>query len=289
MHKLLKETGSFYLHCDPTMSHYLKIVCDLVFGRNCFRNEVVWYYRRWTNVSKKFKQMHDIILFYSKSNDIIFNKVEVEPTKSQQAVIERGYNVNKVKSKSGKALQLLIYDKEKVDELVKAGKIDLKKYDNIVYRDTKLTEASDVWEIQYIHSQAKERLGYPTQKPEALLERIIGASSNEGDLVADFFCGCGTSVSVANRLNRNWLGVDISHLAIKLILKRLTDGLEDAAKKEFLNSIEINGFPKDIASAKELAVKDKKGRIDFQEWVVEFLLGGILNPKKTADGGWEGY
>ncbi|NLO20247.1 MAG: site-specific DNA-methyltransferase, partial [Ignavibacteria bacterium] len=198
MHKLLKETGSFYLHCDPTMSHYLKIVCDLVFGRNCFRNEVVWYYRRWTNVSKKFKQMHDIILFYSKSNDIIFNKVEVEPTKSQQAVIERGYNVNKVKSKSGKALQLLIYDKEKVDELVKAGKIDLKKYDNIVYRDTKLTEASDVWEIQYIHSQAKERLGYPTQKPEALLERIIGASSNEGDLVADFFCGCGTSVSVAN-------------------------------------------------------------------------------------------
>jgi DNA modification methylase len=114
-----------------------------------------------------------------------------------------------------------------------------------------------VWTDVYI-AKGIERLGYPTQKPEALLERIIKASSKEGDVVADFFCGCGTSVSVANQLNRNWIGADISHLANKLIIKRLTDSLEENAKREFLNTIEINGFPKDIASAKELATKDKK-------------------------------
>ena len=128
------------------------------------------------------------------------------------------------------------------------------------------------------------------------MERIIKASSNEGDIVADFFCGCGTTIAAANKLGRNWIGADISHLAIKLILNRLTDPIAEAGKKAFLKNIEIDGFPKDIDSAKQLAKSDvlldkksKHGAFDFQHWVVEFLLGGIRNPKDVADGGWDGY
>jgi hypothetical protein len=137
-----------------------------------------------------------------------------------------------------------------------------------------------------------ERLGYPTQKPEALLERVIKASSNEGDVVADFFCGCGTTIAVAERLNRKWLGVDISHLAIKLIVNRLTkpyDDDEEKKRKWISENISITGFPKDVASAKELACNTKDGRFGFQDWIVEIMLHGVHNPKKTADGGWDGY
>ena len=146
----------------------------------------------------------------------------------------------------------------------------------------------DVWDLPIINASAKERLGYPTQKPEALLERIIKASSNEGDIIADFFCGCGTTIAAAERLNRNWIGVDISHLAIKLIVDRLTkSAFQDRAKK-LKEEIEISGFPRDIASAYELA-NSKDGRFGFQEWIVEVMLGGVLNPKRTADGGWDGH
>ncbi|NLO19462.1 MAG: site-specific DNA-methyltransferase, partial [Ignavibacteria bacterium] len=317
MHKLLKETGSFYLHCDPTMSHYLKIVCDLVFHKDNFRNEIVW--KRVTSAkrqSETFTKANDIIFFYTKSSKFYFNKLFEEYsegyvkkfykhidesgrrytlsdfTQSGQGPSRYfGEEIGTLKPPKGKHW---IWSQERIDEALKKNQIYFTK--NKLPRIKRYLDEkegmpiSNIWDNIYnLQGSSKESLGYPTQKPEALLERIISASSNEGELVADFFCGCGTSVSVANRLNRNWLGVDISHLAIKLILKRLTDGLEETAKKEFLSSIEINGFPKDIASAKELAVKDKKGRIDFQEWVVEFLLGGILNPKKTADGGWDGY
>ncbi|MGA2298189.1 MAG: DNA methyltransferase, partial [FCB group bacterium] len=132
-------------------------------------------------------------------------------------------------------------------------------------------------------------LGYDTQKPLALLERIIKASSNEGDLVADFFCGCGTTIAASEKLNRKWLGVDISHLAIKLILKRLTDPYPEEKRVEILKSIDISGFPKDLDSARELATKTDKHRIKFQDWVVEILLGGVSNPKKTGDSGVDGH
>ena len=144
----------------------------------------------------------------------------------------------------------------------------------------------NIWDdIQPISSQAKESLGYPTQKPETLLERIIAASTNEGDIVADFFCGCGTSIAAAQKLNRKWLGADISHLAIKLILKRLTDRYGVAVK----DTIKLHGFPKDVDSAKMLARETDNGRFGFQEWVIEVLLHGVVNPKKTADGGYDGY
>ena len=131
---------------------------------------------------------------------------------------------------------------------------------------------------------SKERLGYPTQKPEALLERIILASSDEGDVVADFFCGCGTAISVAQKLKRNWIGVDISHLAVKLITKRLMDAYGLNIRQEF----EISGFPTDIAGAKSLTIDTRKGRFKFEEWIIEVMLHGVLNEKKNQTG-FDGY
>lgn len=274
LHRVLKKTGSIYLHCDPTASHYLKLVMDAIFDKRNFRNEIIWHYRRWTNTSSRFKAMHDVILFYTKSNEYIFNLIEIEPTESQRTVIEKGYNVNSVKSGGKKILQLLVYDKEKVDELVESKVLDLSKYGNIVYRDTTKTEANDVWDIQYLHSQAKERLGYPTQKPEALLERIINASSKEGDWVLDPFCGCGTTVSVAERLDRNWIGIDITTLAINLIKNRLKNQFVDKNIK-----IWIDGLPKDLSGAKALFKKDP---FEFEYWCLD-LVSAMPAQSKTKE------
>lgn len=272
--RVLKKTGSIYLHCDPTASHYLKIVMDAIFGKQNFRNEIIWHYRRWTNISSKFKAMHDIIFFYTKSNKYQFNLVEIEPTESQKAVIEKGYNVNSVIKEGKKNLQLLVYNREKVEKFVESGILDLSKYGNIVYRDTSKTEANDVWDIQYLHSQAKERLGYPTQKPEALLERIILASSNGNDLILDPFCGCGTTIAVAERLNRNWVGIDITMLAINLIRHRLRQQFPDK-----IASIYIDGRPKDVMGAKTLF---KKNPFEFEYWVLD-LVSAVPSQSKTKE------
>jgi adenine-specific DNA-methyltransferase len=222
MHQLLKENGSLYVHLGVGVAHAVKQVLDEVFGPDGFSNEVIWHYRRWTNVSGTYQQMHDVILYYVKGPTPTFNKIQIQPTESQQAVIDRGYNVNKVDGKEGKVLQLLVYDRDKVDALVAAGKLDTSKYGRIVYRDTTLTAANDVWtDIQYLHSQAVERTGYATQKPEALLSRIIEISSNPGDLVADFFCGSGTTPVVAEKSDRRWLSCDLSRFAIHTTRKRL--------------------------------------------------------------------
>ncbi|GAB4140124.1 MAG: hypothetical protein Fur0024_1060 [Patescibacteria group bacterium] len=260
MHKLLKNTGSFYLHCDPTMSHYLKIVCDMIFGENNFRNEIVWHYRRWTGKSRNFQKLHDVILFYSKTKNYTFNEIFTEYTKGSVG-----------RKKSG------VLHRFKGDEvyLVSDGEVDERG-----------VRENDVWHIPFIAPSAKERLGYPTQKPEALLERIIKASTNEGDLVADFFCGCGTAVAVAEKLNRNWLGVDISHLAVRLIKDRLINSYKNDLKKleKLKEEIVIDGFPKDLDSAKELAKNVGGGRLKFEEWIVDVCLGGTLNERKNETG-----
>jgi site-specific DNA-methyltransferase (adenine-specific) len=150
----------------------------------------------------------------------------------------------------------------------------------------------DWWPIDALNSNDPERLDqFPTQKPEALLERIIKTSSRKGDLVADFFCGCGTAVAVAQRLNRNWIGVDISHLAVRKIQKRIMDLYQDNPEqlRKAKEGIEIDGFPRDIASAHELATGARKGRIKFQDWVIEVMMDGVSNPKKVGDGGYDGY
>ena len=263
MHKKLKDTGSFYLHCDPTMSHYLKLVCDLIFREKNFRNEIVWAYRGGGSPKKDFGRRHDIILRYSKTENYNFYPDEIRVPYTAEGI-----------SRTDDAMW---------------GK---HKGTNKIYKPHPLGKIpEDWWKINVLNANDPERRGYPTQKPESLLERIIKASSKEGDVVADFFCGCGTAVAVAERLNRKWIGVDISHLAVRLILNRVLKPHEDdhEKSKSIRDNIQINGFPKDIASAKELARHTKKGRLKFQDWVVEFLLNGISNPKKTADGGSDGY
>jgi len=277
IHKVLKNTGSFYLHCDPTMSHYLKLVCDLVFGINNFRNEITWKRTTTHNDAKQgakfFGRVNDTIFFYSKSDDYRFNTI-YEPYSKDY--IESTYNKTSEDGRRFKTTDLSAakpggntsyewkgvkppkgrfwaYSIEKMKQFEKEGKIYYsssgKPYLKQYLDEMPGVSKDSLWDDIVGFNSNSERLGYPTQKPLALLERIIKASSNEGDLVADFFCGCGTTIAAAQKLNRRWIGVDISHLAIKLILKRLTDPYPEEKRKEILKDIEINGFPKDIASA----------------------------------------
>ncbi|MGA1978437.1 MAG: DNA methyltransferase [Bacteroidales bacterium] len=293
INKVLKDTGSFYLHCDSTMSHYLKLVCDLVFNERNFRNEIIWERTFNTGSSKsianKFPQNTDSILFYAMSEHSTFNRItrplNEGALKRYDKEDEKGrYMWVPLKTVSAERLQKL-RDSHQIREEEGLRYPRYKKYLNEEAGAMVSNLWSDIGQIS-THPDSIERLGYPTQKPEALLERIISASSNEGDLVGDFFCGCGTTISAAQKLKRKWLGVDISHLAIGLIeRKRLIEPYLKSAEKPVY---EIHGFPKDIASAKQLA-EHKGGRFEFQHWIIEAKLGGIRNPKDTADGGWDGY
>jgi site-specific DNA-methyltransferase (adenine-specific) len=274
MHKVLINTGSFYLHCDPNMSHYLKLICDLIFDGDNFRNEIVWHYAgRRMKAPNKFNSKHDIILFYAKSSHSKIINYPTEPYTREEYLTMKKQELHKDEdgrewiwghAGKGKSHDYRIY----IDEVVDKGRA-----------------VDSVWDIPMINTSAKERLGYPTQKPEALLKRIIEASSDKGDLIADFFCGCGTTISVAQELKRKWLGADISHLAVGLIERRLIASYGKSIK----NTYEIDGLPKDISSAKQLATGTAHGRLKFQDWIIETMIGGIHNPKRTADGGWDGH
>ena len=196
--RILKDTGSLYLHCDPTMSHYLKLLLDCIFGEKNFQNEIIWSYRTGGSTDSKFSKKHDIILFYSKTDDYHFNIIK-----------EKAYT----KSKSRKA-GTVNYG---------AGTAEFYEDDDGVYN---MVNMRDVWDVPYINSQAKERTGYPTQKPIALLERIISASSNVGDIVLDPFCGCATTCVVAEKLQRQWVGIDVSQKAYDLVRIRLANEVE---------------------------------------------------------------
>ncbi|MDE0020836.1 MAG: DNA methyltransferase [Candidatus Poribacteria bacterium] len=236
MSRLLKPTGSIYLHCDPYASHYLKIVMDAVFGERHFQNELVWYYSGGGASKKRFARKHDTIFFYTKSNRWTFNVDEVRVpykwTKGQRRAdgSERDYEKGKL--------------------------------------------PDDVIALNSIMPWASEHTGYPTQKPLKLLERIVKASSNEGDLVLDPFCGCGTAVDAARRLKRRWAGIDISSFAIDLVRKRLKD-----------ESIPIKGIPADLESARKLA---REKPFEFESWAVTRLPGFAPNTKQVADGGVDG-
>ena len=196
IHRVLKPTGSVYLHCDPTMSHYLKLVMDAVFGRAEFRNEIIWSYRRWPSGSLDFQRMHDVILRYSKSPDRTFN-IAFEPPSASYLKRFKG--------------RTQILDPEQPTRKL------------VVDKPTKGMPQRDVWDLSILAGSSKERVGYPTQKPLALLERIIKASSNEGDVVLDPFCGCATTLVAADRLDRQWAGIDLSPLAGELVMKRIRD------------------------------------------------------------------
>jgi site-specific DNA-methyltransferase (adenine-specific) len=317
INKVLKPTGSFYLHCDDTMSHYLKVVCDLIFGETSFKNEIVWKKKtgrgETNHKSNRFGDSIDVILFYGKSKESTFNAqynneaagYENYLNESFKYVDENGrkFMSDNLSSPSPRPNLKYVYKGynppdngwaisiEKMEQWDKEGRLIFPKTkDGRIRRKRYLDEVKgkpvqNLWDdIDPIGAQAAERLGYPTQKPQALLERIIQASSNEGDVVADFFCGCGTTVAAAQKLNRQWIGVDISHLAIGLIRKRLIDTYGEPIAKTFT----IDGLPKDIATARMLAVQPQ-GRMRFQDWVIETLLGGVTNEKKTGDGGYDGY
>ncbi|MYF56071.1 hypothetical protein F4225_10065 [Candidatus Poribacteria bacterium] len=217
MHRILKTDGSIYLHCDPTMSHYLKLLMDAIFGRKNFRNEIVWHYEKWTNTARYFQRNHDIIMMYSATDNYIFNKQYGELTERQKQLISAGYNAG---SSSGKKI-VRIYDRE--NPKVKSRLRTWEQEGRTIY-DVPMPEGkaiSDVWNISVLNSQAREYTGYPTQKPSALLERIIEASSNKDGIVFDPFCGCATTCVAAERLQRNWVGIDISPKAVELVVDRI--------------------------------------------------------------------
>ena len=207
--RVLKDTGSLYLHCDPSMSHYLKLLLDCVFDEKNFRNEIIWCYTGPANTRKWFQRKHDIILFYAKSNLQVFNTKSVRiPYKS--IGIGKGGDSDKI-FKSGD-------NPQRVAELLKLGKIP-----------------TDWWADDFlsnISAWKKERTGYPTQKPLKLLERIIKASSNKGDFVLDPFCGCATTCVAAELLERNWVGIDVSPRAYELVQDRLNKGSLENGKRQ---------------------------------------------------------
>lgn len=258
LYRVLKPTGSIYLHCDPTASHYLKILLDQVFGKpHCFRNEIIWHYRRWPARQKNFQKMHDVILFYTKS-------------------AENEHNFNTLmKSLSAGTLYRWQGYKSKVEYTD-----GVRQVTQMTDKKSKGTPLDNVWDIPVINSQAKERLSYPTQKPEKLLERIIKASSNEGDLVLDPFCGCGTTMAVAERLKRKWIGIDVTHLAIALMKNRLADTFGDKV------NYRIVGEPRDLSGAHALALQD---RYQFQWWALSLINARPVDQKKKgADKGIDG-
>jgi site-specific DNA-methyltransferase (adenine-specific) len=311
LRRVLKETGSIYLHCDSTAAHYLKLIMDAIFEPKHFINEVIW--KRTTAHSdhaqgaKHFGRLHDTILVYAKSSEYVWNSIAVAHSEdylsSKYKYIEpetgRRYRLDNLTGPGGAAkgnpsyevmgiTRYWRYSRERMQELIEAGRIIQTKPGTVPQYKRYLDESigktlQDIWDdIPPINSQAKERLGYPTQKPEALLERIIKASSNEGDVVLDPFCGCGTAVTVAEKLHRRWIGIDVTHIAISLIRSRLHDTFGSE-----LAPYEVIGDPKDVSSAEALALQD---RYQFQWWAVGLVDGRPAQDKKKGkDTGIDGY
>ncbi len=297
--RVLKDNGSLYLHCDPTASHYLKVLMDAIFDTIGFRNEIVW--RRTNAKGLAFNRLasnHDIILRYSKTENWVWipQYGEHDPKYLQtfyrytEPETNRRYQLadltNPNKDRPNLTYEFLgvtrvwRWTKERIQKAYENGLIEQSKPGAIPRLKRYLDEQEgspidDLWDdIPPVQSQASERLGYPTQKPEALLERIIKASSNEGDIVLDPFCGCGTAIVVAEKLKRKWIGIDITHLAIGLMKWRLKNLTPPADFK-------VVGEPEDLTGAVELAKQDK---YQFQWWAVHKVGGPALRRKKEGGG-----
>ncbi|MFH1392678.1 MAG: DNA methyltransferase [bacterium] len=255
LRRVLKDTGSLYLHCDPTASHYLKIALDVIFGKNNFMNEIIWHKNSGGIGRTTFSKRHDTILVFNKTQNYFYDGKAVGDLREQEEGTFGGYfGTDK--------------DDRKYREVRKAGKIY--KY----YLDEP-KNPDDVWSVPQIPERdTTERLGYPTQKPLALLERIIKASSKKGDWILDPFCGCGTTVAAAEKLKRNWVGIDITTLAINLIKKRLKDHF-DLGRKQII----IDGLPTDLTGAKALFKKDP---FQFEYWALD-LINAMPAQSKSKD------
>ena len=346
MKRVLKNTGSIYLHCDPTASHYLKILLDAIFGAKNFRSEIIWR-RTGSHLARRYSPIHDTILFYSMSDQYLWNYPKRPYMKGHVEEYfvkdERGYRSQYYgnvltgsglrKGESGQPWRgvdpsakgrhwaipkALIEDiEDDISQLTQHQKLDflyelgcikivpgqawpiyeryLKPGDGVPTPDiwafqpytggTVLgTNAGIDEDVRWLSPRDRERLGYQTQKPEALLERIIRASSKEEDIVLDPFCGCGTAITVANRLNRRWIGIDITHLAINLIKSRLKDMFGLQANKDY----QVIGEPEDLAGAKQLA---SENRYQFQWWTLSLIEGArpYGDKKKGSDTGIDGF
>jgi DNA modification methylase len=304
MYDVLKDAGSFYLHCDLHASHYLKVMLDDVFGSRNFKNEIIWQKIRIEKAqSDKFANIHDVIFFYRKSEDYIFNQLRLEPSKEY---MEKYYT--QIEPGSGRRYQLIsfiqggqgprrkfgdrwldpppgkhwIWSQDKIDKAFRQNlfvftdpkKPRLKRY----LDEYKGRSVGSIWaDIFPINAVAKERLGYPTQKPEALLERIIKASSNKNNLILDPFCGCGTAMSVAQKLGRKWIGIDISPTAIKLVQERL-EKLKAVKSKDF----DVTGMPTTLSELRALEP------FEFQNWVINEMRAK-QSKKLSSDFGLDGY
>jgi DNA modification methylase len=289
LYRVLKPTGSLYLHCDPTASHYLRMLLDGVFGQLNFQNEMIWPRTNAHNItSKHFSRVHDTIFFYSKTDRFTWNpqfgkfsprqlaRYFPDPETGRLVTGQdltmtgnkaRNFRWRGIKPPANRGWGLAL---EELEQLWAAGMI-LKRKDGSprldgkkVFLDEKRGKPiSDIWmDIERVGNTAKERLGYATQKPQALLERIIRASTNAGDLVLDPFCGCGTTVHAAQKLGRRWIGIDVTYLAINLIKRRLKDAFGDDVQ------FEERGQPTDFQSAKALADLDKW---QFQQWALSLI------------------
>lgn len=306
LHRVLKATGSLYLHCDPTASHYLKIILDTIFGAANFRNEIVWQRTSAHNDPRRYGANIDILLYYTKGPTWTWNQQYI-PHSAEYLARFRQHDPDgrawtdadiTAKGLSGggyeyeyKGIRSLwrcpIETMEKLDaegrlHFTKAGGIRLKRY----LDETPGIPLQASWDdIPPINSQAAERLGYPTQKPLALVERIINTSSNPGDIVLDSFCGCGTTVAAAQKLGRKWIGIDITHLSIALQKYRLESMFPGIQFK-------VRGEPGDVGAARKLAQDD---RYQFQWWALSLVKGrpfggqeGSKTGKKGGDQGIDG-
>ena len=307
LHRVLKETGSLYLHCDPTASHYLKLMLDQIFDGENFRNEIVWQRTTVHSDSKTWSRVSDTIFFYTKSDRFIWNPPYAPHSEEYIAdkyryreADGRLYTLDNMTSPNPRPNMMYEwkghasptmgwrYSKETMAKLDAEGRIwypkdkskrpRLKRYLDEMPGRLMGTVWTDIFPI---NSQAQERLGYPTQKPQALLERIISASSNPGDVVLDPFCGCGTTIHAAQKLDRQWIGIDITYLAINLIKRRLKDAFGEEI------GFEEKGQPTDFASAKRLAELDK---FQFQHWALSLIGARPLREGegKGADRGVDG-
>jgi DNA modification methylase len=312
LYRVLKPTGSIYLHCDPTASHYLKMVMDAIFGPLNFRNELVWKRSDAHSDAKQgarhYGRIHDVLLFYSRSGEPLFNPIyrplpqstvdkwyrNVEPETG------RRYNKADVTGPGGAAkgnpryewrgvTRYWRYSRETMQRLHDEGRLVYSKsgmpYEKRYLDESRGVALQDWWDdVSMLRgiSTTGERLGYPTQKPEALLERVIKSSSNEGDVVLDPFCGCGTAIAVAERLKRRWVGIDITYLAINLVQRRLRDAFHND-----LSPYEIIGAPKDLQSAE--ALKEISPH-QFEWWAVDLVNARpAKDRKKGPDTGIDGY
>lgn len=306
LRRVLKDTGSIYLHCDTTAGHYLKILMDAIFGGNNFRNEIIWQKIRVTKAQTHgFGNVSDLVFFYTKTDTFTFNPQfrDLDPK-----YIDSHYKKDPLTGRLFRTVSMLqkgsgqprkfgdvilappegrhwIWSQERIDKAIKDGLIRFTsrgRPEKIQYLDNIKGDIVDnIWtDIPPINAQARERLPYPTQKPETLLERIILASSNEENIVLDPFCGCGTALVASQKLNRKWIGIDITHLAISIMKIRLSRYFPSV-------NFQVVGDPTDITGAKNLFEYDP---YEFQYWAIDKIGGQpFADKKKGADTGIDGY